>query len=231
MPRVRSGLFVYNGLMKIEEAFSGVSWNKEKLLAYGFREIEGALCYQTPIKEGMFLLTIVLGKTPTSSLIDQETGDPYVLHLLPHTTSGFAAEVRKELDDLYLDIVSNCGTKARYSSPQLERVFAYVKKEFDEVPDHPFSNDEGIVLRRADNKKWYFIYMRPKGSVIGLDRERVDIIDIRIEKYSPEIGDGRIHPAYHMNKHSWCTIVLDDQMGDEELFARIAKSRELALKK
>lgn len=217
--------------MKIEEAFSGVTWNKEKLLAYGFKEAEGALCYQTPVKEGMFLLTIVLGKTPTSRLIDQETGDPYVLHLLPHTTSGFAAEVRKELDDLYFDIVSKCGTKARYSSAQLERVFAYVKKEFGEMPDHPFSNDEGIVLRRADNKKWYFIYMRPKGSVLGLEKERVDIIDIRIERDSPEIGDGRIHPAYHMNKHSWCTIVLDDQMGDEELFARIAKSREMAMKK
>jgi hypothetical protein len=130
--------------MKIEEAFSGVSWNKEKLLAYGFQEIEGALRYQTPIKEGMFLLTIVLGKTPTSTLIDQETGDPYVLHLLPHTTSGFAAEVRKELDDLYLDIVSKCGTKARYSSAQLERVFSYVKKEFDEVPTILFPTTKAL---------------------------------------------------------------------------------------
>jgi hypothetical protein len=92
----------------------------------------------------MFVLTIVLGKTPTSTLIDQETGDPYVLHLLPHTTSGFAAEVRKELDDLYLDIVSKCGTKARYSSPQLERVFAYVKKEFDEVPTILFPTTKAL---------------------------------------------------------------------------------------
>lgn len=218
--------------MKIEEAFSGVSWNKEKLLAYGFKEAGGVLTYQTPIKEGMFSLTIVLGKTPTSNLIDIETGDPYVLHLLPHTTSGFAAEVRKELDDIYLAIVKNCGTKARYSSPQLERVFAFAKKEFGEAPDYPFSSkEEGIVIRRADNQKWYFLYTRPRGSVLGLDRERIDLVNIRIDKDSPEVDGVRLYPAYHMNKHSWCSIVLDDLIGDEELFARIKRSRELAKKK
>jgi len=233
MPRVRSGLFVYTYLvMKIEEAFSGVTWNKEKLLAYGFKEAEGALCYQTPVKEGMFLLTIVLGKTPTSRLIDQETGDPYVLHLLPHTTSGFAAEIRNDLDALYLDIVAKCGEKAKYPSPQLERLFRMAEKEFNERPDYPFANkEEGIVLRREDNKKWYLIFLHPKGSALGLEKERVNLIDIRIEKDSPEIDGERIYPAYHMNKHSWCSILLDDAWNDEEIFSYIKKSREMAMKK
>lgn len=32
------------------------------------------------------------------------------------------------------------------------------------------------------------------------------------------------YPGYHMNKKSWCSIIFDDTLPDEEIQARIAES-------
>ena len=55
-------------------------------------------------------------------------------------------------------------------------------------------------------------------------------------KLPPEVGvalreryDG-VRPAYHMNKKSWISVVLDDTLSDEQVFSLIEKSFEIISK-
>ncbi len=100
-----------------------------------------------------------------------------------------------------------------------EQIFAYVKRKYHTVPDYPW-RDENVVLRHADNKKWYGIIMEVGYAKLGLSGEgTVDIMNV---KCAPElIGSLRtrpgIHPAYHMNKESWISIRLDGSVAAEEI--------------
>ena len=62
-----------------------------------------------------------------------------------------------------------------------------------------------------------------------LKDEIIEVINLRAPKDEvPELLKLKhIYPAYHMNKKSWITIVLDGSCTLEEIFARIDKSYEL----
>ena len=59
---------------------------------------------------------------------------------------------------------------------------------------------------------------------------KVTIINLKVAKGTvQEIIDGKnIFPAYHMNKQSWISIVLDDNIADEQIEKLIDGSYNLA---
>ena len=68
---------------------------------------------------------------------------------------------------------------------------------------------------------------------LGFEKdEDVEVIDIRAPKEEVPnlLKSDNIYPAYHMNKNSWITVILDGSMDIQEIFALIDKSYELALK-
>ena len=123
-----------------------------------------------------------------------------------------------------------------------EKVLSYAKKEYGTVSEHLWkSSPEHEVLRhplQAGEKKakWYGIIMKVKREHLGLEGD--GYIDILNVKCAPEMVDllqmsrGYL-PAYHMNKRSWITILLDgtvpfDNIAQliDESYARTASSKE-----
>ena len=88
------------------------------------------------------------------------------------------------------------------------------------------------VLRHAQQPgekkaKWYGIIMDVKRSVLGMDGD--DYVDILDVKPDPETIDFLRHvngyfPAYHMNKQSWITILLDGTVPFENIKQQIDES-------
>ena len=85
-------------------------------------------------------------------------------------------------------------------------------------PDYPFDEDfETAVLRHSDNRKWYAIIMRVSRRKFGFAND--EIIDVANLKMPTEIlgsfgeTDG-VHPAYHMNKQHWISVLLPDAPDD-----------------
>ena len=79
--------------------------------------------------------------------------------------------------------------------------------------DHPFSGDtDTAVLRHALSRKWYGLVMHVPYRRMGLDREGgTDVLNL---KCSPILAgnlreQAGILPAYHMNKNSWISVLLD----------------------
>ena len=110
-----------------------------------------------------------------------------------------------------------------------EAIFAYVKQTYQVEPDYPVPNAPTYpVLRHRDSRKWFALLMDVPRSKLGLPgAERVDLLNL---KCAPAMAGSLrtqpgILPAYHMNKKTWTTIVLDGTVGAEELQKLLTVSR------
>ena len=81
-------------------------------------------------------------------------------------------------------------------------------------PDYPFDEDfETVVLRHADNRKWYAIVMRVSRRKFGLDSDEViDVVNLKLptEMFGSFGAADGVYPAYHMNKLHWISVLLPD---------------------
>ena len=95
----------------------------------------------------------------------------------------------------------------------LQEVFRYAQDTYGTEPEYPWEGDrESAVLRRADNRKLYALAMCLARERLGLPGPgRVWVLNV---KCSPVLlaslrGTPGYLPAYHMNKASWLTVLLD----------------------
>lgn len=100
-------------------------------------------------------------------------------------------------------------------------VFQYCKENFNTEPDYPWDGEETAVLRHADNRKWFGIIMDLPKSKFGLNTaDRTDVINLKlppdmIDSFGPSDS---VYPAYHMNKGSWVSVLLDTADADTVKF-------------
>ena len=94
----------------------------------------------------------------------------------------------------------------------------YCLDTYGTSPDYPFDEDfETAVLRHTDNRKWYAIVMCVSRRKFGFDNDEViDVVNLKLptEMFgSFGTADG-VHPAYHMNKLHWVSVLLPDAPDD-----------------
>ena len=94
----------------------------------------------------------------------------------------------------------------------------YCLNTYGTSPDYPFDEDfETAVLRHTDNRKWYAIVMCVSRRKFGFDNDEViDVVNLKLptEMFgSFGTADG-VHPAYHMNKLHWVSVLLPDAPDD-----------------
>ena len=92
-------------------------------------------------------------------------------------------------------------------------VLKFAKQKYKVSGDAPWAKyPDFIVLRHADNRKWFGLLMNLPKSKLGLKGDKsVDILNLKVD---PIVIGGFIHqvgimPAYHMNKASWVSVLLD----------------------
>jgi len=116
-----------------------------------------------------------------------------------------------------------------------EQLLAYAKKTYKTLPDAPFRTAPTyFVLRHADTRKWYALFMDVPREKLGLSgSEYVDILNIKCDPFlsgSLRMEKGFL-PAYHMNRDSWITILLDGTVSAEDIFPLLDMSYELTMAK
>ncbi|MBD5141566.1 MAG: MmcQ/YjbR family DNA-binding protein [Ruminococcus sp.] len=113
-------------------------------------------------------------------------------------------------------------------SPQLERIIQHIKSTYGAEPEYLWKNTpNNAVFRHGINKKWYAAVIKLPKSKLGLSGDEcVYILDVKCD--SLMIGslllEKGFFPAYHMNKNSWITILLDESVSDDEIFSLIGSS-------
>ena len=102
---------------------------------------------------------------------------------------------------------------------QRERIEKLIQDIYGNDAEHLWVKYPDIsVFRHPNSRKWYAIIMNISKSKLGFDGEQmVDVLDV---KCSPVmigslLSEKGFFPAYHMNKSTWISILLDETVSDD----------------
>lgn len=224
-------------MQNFESIFDNRSFDRDKLIAFGFKEEAQAYVYTAPLSDSQFELKLTIFKNGKiiSDVIDRETDEVYALVKVPAATGAFVGKLRSDVEKIVAGIADKCFYADVFKSNVSRQVIAYVKNKYgDELeflwPKFP----RNAIFRRADNAKWYAAILTVAKNKLGLiGDEIIEIIDLRADSAQiAAMTDGeKYFPGYHMNKKHWLTICLDGSVPAEEIYTLIDNSYLLAQKK
>ncbi len=114
---------------------------------------------------------------------------------------------------------------------QRSEILAYALDAWGTTPDHPFSDDlDTAVLRHPRTHKWYALFMtipRRRLGLFGDDKIEVMNIKCSADTLATLLGSEGFHPAYHMNKSHWMTVLLDGTVPTEMIEELVMESYDL----
>ncbi|MCR4903024.1 MAG: MmcQ/YjbR family DNA-binding protein [Butyrivibrio sp.] len=98
----------------------------------------------------------------------------------------------------------------------------YIKKKYKATAEYLWKKyPDYAVFRHEDNRKWFAIIMDVDADKLELpESEHLDIIDVKIDDLMLRdilLKQEGFLPAYHMNKGSWITIILDGRVELDEI--------------
>lgn len=218
-----------------ERLFSEGEPDGEKLLQNGFRETGNGYFRESPLMEFLLRVTVTKEGKVKAELFDPEAEELYTMHLVSDAEGGFVGEVRKAYVDALLLLAETCFHRAVFQSRLTEDLLRYAEEKYSETCEYLWERtpDNGI-LRRADNRKWYAAILTVAGNKVGLSTDKLtEVVNLRAEKDEVErlIRIRGFAPAWHMNKKSWISVLLDGSVELSTIENMLDKSRVLALKK
>ena len=206
----------------------------KKLKEFGFELIDNSYYYHTPLLKNQFKMSvkISLDNSIFTEIIDTETNEPYVLHLLEMKRSGYSEKVYKAYSEILAKIQKECFEDEIFKANYIKEIINYVKNKYEDKLEFLWEKSpKNAVLRRKSSNKWYAVILTVSKRKLNLDSD--EIIEVINLHNSPEeieklIDNKKYFPAYHMNKKHWCTICLDGTVELEGIYKLIDVSYELA---
>lgn len=221
---------------KIEREIFGLKvFDFEKLIEYGFQKVEQVYILNKNILDGSMKVTITIsGQDISSTIVDNDTGEEYTLHLVESFAGNFVGRVREEYEGLLTDIATKCCETEVFKSRQAKEIIAYCKKTYGDELEFLWEKfSDNAVLRRKDTGKWYAALLVVGKNKLGIDSEELtEILDIRMATEDiDKIVDGKtFFRGYHMNKKHWLAIDLKEVAKVEDILSYVDDSYELAKK-
>ena len=216
--------------MTIEhELFSRYETDEKALTKYGFKNENGTSVFSRALPEDNFEVVIEYNGEFMGRIIDLDMGGEYT-NFRVEGASGYSAEIRQKFTDILLDIRSKCCKNRLFVYGQTRRINEYICKHFNVSPEFMWdSSPSYAVYRRKDSQKWFGLIgnlKRIKLEPESGSKEEIEFMNIKIsgEDLSRVLKENGFYRAYHMNKKSWVTMVLDDTLDDSVIEELIDKS-------
>ncbi|ASS39991.1 MmcQ/YjbR family DNA-binding protein [Fusobacterium sp. oral taxon 203] len=206
----------------------------KKLEEFGFELIDNSYYYHTFLLKNQFKMSVKinLDNSIFTEIIDIETNEPYVLHLLEMRRSGYSEKVYKAYSEVLEKIQKECFEDERFKANYTKEIIEYVKNKYgDELEFLWEKSPKNAVVRRKSTKKWYAAILTISKRKLNLDSDEIiEVINLHniVEEIKKLIDNKKYFPAYHMNKKYWCTICLDGTVEVKEIYKLIDISYELA---
>ena len=221
-------------MREIKDFIKNKKINFKKLKELGFELIDNSYYYHTSLLKNQFkmFVKINIDNSIFTEIIDTETNEPYVLHLLEIKRSGYSEKIYKAYSEILEKIKKVCFEDEIFKANYTKEIVAYVKNKYgDELEFLWEKSPKNAVVRRKSSNKWYAVILTIPKRKFGLESDEViEVINLHnIPKEIEKLIDyKRYFPAYHMNKKHWCTICLDGTIELKEIYKKIDISYELA---
>ena len=212
-------IFALNRNYMVEEIFKYYTMNKNKIIAFGFKKKGTNFYYEEKFSYCNFLLKfyVNLQNTIKTELIDLDSNEEYVLHLSNTATGSFVGNVREEFEQKLTKIRNSCFDKEIFKGTQTKQLIEYIKEKYNCPMEYLWAKfPTNAISRRQDNKKWFALLMAVSlNKIDGINdnsNKVVEVLNIRInpDKKNEIVDFKNIFPAYHMNKKSWASIILNE---------------------
>ena len=206
----------------------------KRLEKFGFKLINKSYCYHTSLLKNQFKMSvkISLDNSIFTEIIDVETNEAYVLHLLEIKRSGYSEKVYKAYSEVLEKIKKECFEDEIFKANYAKEFINYIKNKYGDKLEFLWEKSpKNAVVRRKSSKKWYAVILTVSKRKLNLDcDEIIEVINLHniAEEMKKLIDNKKYFPAYHMNKKYWCTICLDGTVELEEIYKLIDISYELA---
>ena len=219
--------------MNIEnEVFKRFSVNYKKLESFGFKKEKNNYVLEINFLNNDFnaIITIDSKGIVTGKVIDNELNEEYML-LRTEAIGEFVGKVREAYKEILLDIRNNCFEANCFIFDQTNRINNYIKEKYGSDPEFLWESSPGCgVYRNHSNNKWFGIIMNVNYCKLDSNKNgEVEVINIKLDEL--EIKDllkkNGFYKAYHMNKVSWISIILNDTLSDDVICPLIDKSYEI----
>ena len=221
-------------MREIKDFIKNKKINLKKLKEFGFKLIDNSYYYHTFLLKNQFKMTVKinLNNSIFTEIIDTETNEPYVLHLLEMKRSGYSEKVYKAYSEILAKIQKECFEDEIFKARYTKQIITYVKNKYgDELEFLWEKSPKNAVVRRKSSNKWYAVILTVSKRILNLDSDEIiEVINLHniVEEIKKLIDNKRYFPAYHMNKKYWCTICLDGTVELKEIYKLIDISYELA---
>lgn len=217
--------------MTIEETiFNRYLIDENKLLECGFNS---DYVYAVDILDNTFKVIITyVDKKITGKIIDLSFDEEYTNFRIERS-GEFNLKIRSEYERILLDIRDKTCTKRTYIYDQANRIDKYIFSKYEVAADFPFKSSPYHGVYRNKDNKWFGILMDIPFNKI--DKNKFGLIEVINVKINPNDKDNLlkiegIYEAYHMNKKSWISIILDDTLSDDLISELIDNSYKLVSK-
>lgn len=217
--------------MTMEETIiNRYSIDENRLLEYGFNS---DYVYTVDILDNTFRVIITyVDKKITGKIIDLSFDEEYTNFRIERS-GEFNLKIRSEYERILLDIRDKTCTKRTYIYDQANRIDKYIFSKYDVAADFPFKSSPYHGVYRNKDNKWFGILMDIPFNKI--DKNKDGLIEVINVKINPNDKDNLlkiegIYEAYHMNKKSWISIILDDTLSDDLISELIDNSYKLVTK-
>ena len=211
--------------------FKRLKVDVRRLAPFGFEKKGACWEYSEVIAGGALVCRVTIDRRGAASVdvTDVETGDEYVQHRVAGAAGRFVGRTRRDVMALMERVAAECFSRDVFKTELARGLIAHAEAQWDEKPEFLWKNfPDYAVLRRRDTNKWYALVARLPADKVGGSRK--DIIEAVNLRRTDSMDGPRFLPAYHMNKKTWTTIVLDGTVGAEELQKLLTDSRKLATK-
>ena len=171
----------------------------------------------------------------TGTVYDLENNDEYLPLRLESQEGSFVGKVKEEYEKILTQIRDENFIKNHFIYPQSNRITQAIYNRYGNEPEFLWEKFDGSgVFRNSESKKWY-------AAILDVDRGKlqkgkngiIEVLDIKLDPNEIQalLLKPNFYPAYHMNKKSWITIILDDSQTDKIIMDYIEKSYQLSFKK
>ena len=205
----------------------------KRLEKFGFKLKDNSYYYDIFLLNNQFKMTVKinLDNSIFTEIIDVETNEAYVLHLLEMKRSGYSEKVYKEYSEVLEKIQKECFEDEIFKANYTKEVINYINNKYGDKLEFLWEKSpKNAVVRKKSNNKWYAVILTISKRKLNLNSDKlVEVINLHNspEEIEKLIDNKRYFPAYHMNKKHWCTICLDGTVELKEIYKLIDISYEL----
>lgn len=218
--------------MNIEnEVFQRGNINFNKLIEYGFKKNKDNYIYEQTFLDNNFKAIIMIDTKGIVSgkVFDLQVNDEYT-NIRTDMSGEFVDKVREEYENILYDIKKKCFDDKYFINNQTNKITKYIKDKYNVLPEflwekYPYFG----IFRNKKNNKWFALITNVDKSKIDKGNGEIELLNIKLDrdKIKLLLEKNGFYEAYHMNKKSWISIILNDTLDDEEIFELIDESYEI----